>query len=354
MKNPLLVLLLVNVLVLCGGIYIVKTKKSAQPVDNAPVIVQPQENQLKNPSELPKINYKITKPQPSFQQYPAIVEQLKQWNSEAPALTEVGTYGKSAKGKDLYYIRIFNKKYANIAEKPRVMITACIHGNEPLSASTTMWYIGTILDKYGDDPEITELVDSRDIYFVPVVSPDSYPSSRHVDGVDPNRDFPGPTNPTRKSTPAVAAVQDLFLKIKPRAVISGHTWGRVYLIPYGDKMQNCPDHTHYERIVGQMAKTSGYRWIRACDMYSAKGGLNVAPIRRSLGVRQYAFETSIPIHGSEVDWYYRNGAMAIVCEFGEHQRVPSDADTRTEFDKTFRAMLHFVKEAPIVQLSPSR
>ena len=109
-------------------------------------------------------------------------------------------------------------------------------------------------------------------------------------------------------------------------MISGHTWGRVYLTPYGDRNQLCLNDSDYRRIVGEMGRMSQYSMQRACQMYGH------------------------PIHGTEVDWYYRNGAFSIVMEFGTHQRVPSKSDIYTEFNRTFKAVLHFVKEAPLVEV----
>lgn len=269
----------------------------------------------------------ISKAIPGYQDYSGTVSQIQQWEKEAPDLVETGTYGSSAKGQKLYFIRLSNEFSPS---QKVVLITASIHGNEPWSTSTVMAYIGTMLSKYGKDDEITKLVNERTIYFVPVISPDSYPNSRHVDGVDPNRDFPGPRNPNRQSTPAVAAIQSLFRQIKPCAVISGHTFGRIYLHPFGDSMQTCPNHADFQRIVGEMGRLSNYRVDRACNMYNS------------------------PIHGTEVDWYYRNGAFAIVMEFGTHQRIPSMEDTTSEFNRTFKAVLYFMREAPEVKVQNYR
>jgi hypothetical protein len=275
------------------------------------------------PEPIKPINYIISNPNPSYLDNEATVNQLVEWHQEAPKLTEIGTYGKTSIGKDIYYIRVTNPETEN---KKVVLITACIHGNEPLSSSTIMSYIGTMLDKYGDDSEITELIDTRDIYFVPIVSPDSYPNKRHVDGVDPNRDFPTMRIPEKTSVPPVMALREFFLKIKPDAVISGHTSGRVYLTPWGDRNQVCPNESDYKRIIGEMSGMSGYDVMRACQIYNS------------------------PIYGGEVDWYYRHSSFSIVCEFGTHQNIPTTKDTREEFDLTFKAFLHFCKEAPLVKV----
>lgn len=294
---------------------------------NTPRYIQPQYPPHYPPQKpiAPQLrNPEITTQIPDYLNYQDTVQQLKKWNSEAPDFTKIGTYGKSSQGEDLYYLKIEADRGTN-EYKPVVLITACIHGNEPLSASAVMGYIGTMLGTYGKDKEATDLIDSRIIYFIPVASPDSYPRSRHVDGVDPNRDFPTRDNPSKKSVPPIEALKDFFLSIKPKAVISGHTWGRIYLTPWGDQTSKCDDDAEYRKIIGEMGRLSKYKMQRACEMYNQ------------------------PIYGTEVDWYYRNGSFSIVMEFGTHQRVPSRSDIQEEFDRTYKAVLYFIQHAPLVR-----
>lgn len=297
-------------------------KKTINEVPPAPILINPPQTEQPKKAEPPKFPNKtsVNNPIPGWQAYPALVKQLEEWKTQSPGLVETGTYGKSSRGVALSYIRITN--LYDQSPKKKVLITSCIHGNEPLSASTTMGFIGTMLANYRTDPEVTSLINSRDIYFVPVVSPDSYPNSREVDGVDPNRNFPQPSNPNKKSVPPIEALKSFFLQHKFNAVISGHTFGRVYLIPYGDTTQNCPNYSDYIALTKKMSSTSNYKTIRCCDNYGH------------------------PIFGTEVDWYYRNGAIAIVVEYGTHQRVPSIQDVRTEFNLTYKSTLEFIKSAP--------
>lgn len=291
----------------------------------------------------------ITKPEPEYLSYSDLINHIKKWQSEATDLVDVCSYGFSSKNKELYYIRIFNKQLNS--PKPVVLITACIHGNEPLSTSTTVWYIGNLLKQYNSEIDIKDLINSRDIYFVPVVSPDSYPHSRHVDGVDPNRDFPSPSNPDHTSVVPVRALQDLYLKIKPKAVLSGHTYGRVFLTPHGDTMQKCKDHEEFLNIVGKMATMANYKCIRACELYGGTSNTSVAPVR-VYGEKKPPYNVSVPIYGTEIDWYYRNGCFPIVMEFGTHQRKPDIKEIQYEYERTWKAFLCFLKEAPLIEINP--
>lgn len=327
---------LVALTIVIGGLTIVNHHKQLT-VPQAP----PLQTQSQSTPEPRKPQISVT--MPTYLPYSALVTQLDKWHEEAPDLTERGSYGKSSQGQLLQYIRVTNM--VNKQPKKVVMITGCVHGNEPLSCGTVMAYLGAILSKYGTDSEVTELLNTRDIYFIPVVSPDSYPNNRIVDGVDPNRNFPCPHNPNQQSVPPIKAIQDFVLKIKPSATISGHTWGRSFLVPWGDSMTNCPDYDAYKALVqNKMCGLANYRFMRACDMYGANG-LNVPP--------PHAHEAYMPIYGGELDWYYRQGSFAIVIEMGTHQHIPTINDIQSEFNATYKAVLLFIKEAPLIKLKNS-
>lgn len=250
--------------------------------------------------------------------YEQIQTKMKEWESAAPDLVEVGTYGKTAAGKDQCYLKISNE-YSPSEEV--VLITAALHGNEPWSTSTVMAYAGKLISSYGRDKTITDLVDARTVYFIPVASPDSYPFSRHIEGKDPNRDFPTKSHPDKDSVTPVRNLRAFFLTIKPDSVLSGHTFGRIYLIPWGDSTKENPQSQEYRKLASEMCEMSGYKYQRACEMYNK------------------------PIYGTEIDWYHRNGSFAMVMEFGTHQRKASKEETKSEFERTFPAVIHFIEES---------
>lgn len=267
----------------------------------------------------PKIEQYVS----SHQTYAQIINNFKKYEKESPDLIEVFQYGKSLKGEDLYCVKISNKINPG---KKRVLVTASIHGNEPLSTSVSLSYILYLLSVYGSNSELTNLINETSIYYVPVVSPDSYPYHRHVDGVDPNRNFPTIKNPNKESIMVVENLKKLFLKIKPDSVLSCHTYGRMFLIPWGDTKMDCPNHKDYYNIVSKMGNLANYKVLKISQLYGH------------------------PIFGTESDWYYRNGAFSIVMELGTHQKKPSLEDTKKEFDRTILSFILFIKESPSIQI----
>lgn len=311
--------------------------KHIDPISQLPIVP----SEPIKPTKPPIPN--IVEPIPGYLTYPGIVEQVKLWNQQAPELTGILSIGKTSGQKEIICIKITNS-YSKV-KKRKSLITGCIHGNEPHATGTIMAYIGSLLAKYDKEADVTKILDENEVYFVPVLSPDSYPNSRHVDGVDPNRDF------TDRISAPVKAIQQFYGQHTFDAVMSGHTWGRVYLTPWGKTMKNCPNHDSYVKIVGEMAKRSDYRMLRACDLYQAGGGLNNPPIRYEES--DYNQDYNVPIYGAELDWYYEQGlakptggCFAVVCEFGTHQRIPSREEIFSEFTRTWPAFLYFLEEAP--------
>lgn len=304
------ILLSVTLLIATVVVGVCKTQPSA------PVVNEPPAQRSPEPADIGNHVF-------GYQTYEEIRRKFEEWESKSPNLIEVGTYGSKSAAGDHIYIRVSNEFAPS---NKVVLITACIHGNEPLSTSTVIAALGEMISQYGNNEEMTNLINSRTVYVIPVVSPASYPNSRSSDGVDPNRNFPTLKDPDKKSVPSVANLRDFFLDTKPDAVLSGHTYGRIFLIPWGDNTKDNPNLSDYERIAKKMAELSGYRYQRACEMYNS------------------------PIYGTEIDWFHRNGAFAMVMEFGSHQRKPTESETASEFKKTFGSIIHFIKEAPEVDI----
>lgn len=324
MNNARLPLIIFNIICAFAIAFIAKGRLDT-PTTNPPVVQQPgppivvEPKPIKNP-EPPN----ISTPVPSYQNYNQIITQLQQWHKEAPDMIEIGTYGKTSKGQDIYYM-----KFGNLYRKgnPKVLLDAAIHGNESIGTSTMMAFCGTLLSKYGRDPEVTELLNTRELYLVPVVSPDSYPNSRYVDGVDPNRDWPSLKEPNRQSVAPCKALQEFHLKNKFNAVLCGHSSGRWLLFPWSEIYNKCPHHEQYVDLLGRMSKLCGYKVKKSSDFYPGH-----------------------TIVGGACDWFYRHGCFAVTPEFGTTQRRSSDREIKEELNRVYKAFVLFIQEAPLIEV----
>jgi predicted deacylase len=316
-------LLVVNLALIVGNVgafFYLKDKHSRRHAERPPVVqvqppVNPQPVQPTPPPEVkPKISFTIPNGDMSFQ---AIRTQLQTWAKEAPSIVEYGTYGKSQNGTEHPYIRVGKKT------GPKVLIHACIHGNEHLSAMVAMGVFGKMLDAYMVDPEVTKLFSERDIYFVPVFSVESFQrNSRHDMGKDPNRNWSDARNNDVPSIPSVQSMKDFFKANQFKAVMSCHNYGKVYLYPWGYVQQKTPHDAAYRSILGEMASVTGYKY------------------------EQLLRQSAPPYYGYEADWYYKNGALAFVNEIGTRFEA-TGPEIRTEVEKNYKAFMIFINKAPV-------
>ena len=90
-------------------------------------------------------------------------------HSDFAALLEIGT---SRAGRPIWAVDINNPATGPAEEKTAFYVDGNIHGGEVLGGEGALAFLDRLLAAYGDDPRITELVDTRAFYIVPIVNPD--------------------------------------------------------------------------------------------------------------------------------------------------------------------------------------
>ncbi|MFQ5690885.1 MAG: M14 family metallopeptidase [Gemmatimonadota bacterium] len=81
-------------------------------------------------------------------------------------------FGRSRAGRPLLAVEIHNPDTGPAAEKPGFYLDGNIHGGEVLGGEAALYFIDSLLEGYGTDPRITELVDRYAFYVVAIVNPD--------------------------------------------------------------------------------------------------------------------------------------------------------------------------------------
>lgn len=110
-----------------------------------------------------------------------------------PDITKKFSIGKSVNGRELWVLKISDNPELDEAE-PEVRFIGIIHGNEPIGCELLLNISDTLTSSYGNDMNLTDLVDNREIFIIPMINPDGRESgSRYnANGEDLNRDFPVP------------------------------------------------------------------------------------------------------------------------------------------------------------------
>jgi murein tripeptide amidase MpaA len=103
-----------------------------------------------------------------------VIAKLDEMRTNYPNLiSEKQAFSVTLEGRDLWMSKISDNP--DIAEgEPATLYTALTHSREPQGMATIVYYMFYLLENYGVDPEVTYLVDNRELYFAPVLNPDGY------------------------------------------------------------------------------------------------------------------------------------------------------------------------------------
>ena len=81
--------------------------------------------------------------------------------------------GRSLEGRPIFAVRISDNASTN-EDEPETLYTALTHAREPQSLMCLLYFMEKVLQGYGKDPQITYILNNRQLWFVPVVNPDGY------------------------------------------------------------------------------------------------------------------------------------------------------------------------------------
>ncbi|MEH6536950.1 MAG: M14 family zinc carboxypeptidase, partial [Psychroserpens sp.] len=108
------------------------------------------------------------------------------WGNPASTITNNGlTYtgqgGTRWDPETVWYVRVTgNQSTAPEGSKPQMLFTSMIHSREVSALMNNIYFMWYVIENYGIDPAITELVDNNELYFVPVVNPDGLRWNEHL------------------------------------------------------------------------------------------------------------------------------------------------------------------------------
>ncbi len=225
-----------------------------------------------------------------------VYQKLDEMFSAYPDLiTQKASIGATHESRDIYFVKISDNPNSS-EDEPQVLYTALHHAREPESMMQLIYFMFYLLENYNVNPEVKFLVDSRELYFIPVVNPDGYfynqstnPNgggmwrknrSQNMDGsrgVDLNRNY-GPMeywnssnggsstqggSDTYRGTapfsePETSAIRDFLSGLNIRNCLNYHTYGSYLIFPYGAINSETKDSLIFRDFSSSMTKYNGY------------------------------------------------------------------------------------------------
>lgn len=149
-----------------------------------------------------------------------LYQTLQDYARNYPSITHLYSVGKTVDGNDLAVIIISDDPTSHEPGEPEFKYVGNMHGNEITGRETLLHLVAYLCEGYGQDPEVTKIVDSTRIHIMPSMNPDGYSKAREgdVDGVvgranangyDLNRNFPDRFGRTQsRRQPETTAVMD--------------------------------------------------------------------------------------------------------------------------------------------------
>lgn len=86
---------------------------------------------------------------------------------------EIGTF-RTHEDRPIFWIKISDNPNFNDDGEPEMLYTALHHAREPMSMSQLIFYMYYLLENYGIDEDVTNLVNNTELYFIPCLNPDGY------------------------------------------------------------------------------------------------------------------------------------------------------------------------------------
>ncbi|MDT8368366.1 MAG: M14 family metallopeptidase [Longimicrobiales bacterium] len=112
-------------------------------------------------------------------------EWMRRWAERYPDIVEIQGVGESFGGTPILQATITNKATGAHTDKPAAFFEGGRHSGEITSSESVLWLMQHLVESYGEDPEITRLIDTKTIYLRPQNNPDG--SSMYLKTAQTNR-----------------------------------------------------------------------------------------------------------------------------------------------------------------------
>jgi murein tripeptide amidase MpaA len=107
-----------------------------------------------------------------FYRYEELSAILKQYAAQYPALATIESIGKSHEGRDIWVMTLTSKASGPAADKPAFWVEGNVHATEVAASVACVYFLNHLLTRYGQDADVTRVLDTRAFYICPRVNPD--------------------------------------------------------------------------------------------------------------------------------------------------------------------------------------
>ncbi len=221
-------------------------------------------------------------------------------------VSEKISIGKSLEGRDIWAVKISDNP--NIDEdEPEILYNALHHAREVITPEVLFYFMDHLTTNYGFWPNVTELVDEREMWFILCVNPDGYYHNQVIEpngggmwrknrkdngdgtfGVDLNRNYgyawgyddegssPNTNSETYRgigafSEPETQVMRDFIIAHEFVIVMNYHSHSNLLLWPWGYDRIYTPDNGLFAQIGDTVQNMNGYFPTPGWGLYVTNG-----------------------------------------------------------------------------------
>lgn len=183
---------------------------------------------LHRPRRLSSSTTETTETYNKYYNYVELTALLQSLAEKYPHIANLSSIGQSVEGRELWVMRITKDPNVDTPGKPKFKYVGNMHGDETVSRQVLLYLVEYLLNNYGEEPRISELVNTTDIYIMPSMNPDGFEKSREGDcsgdnggrnnakNMDLNRSFPDQFDGTKVSPDSIPEVMAMIRWIREK------------------------------------------------------------------------------------------------------------------------------------------
>ncbi|XP_052472781.1 carboxypeptidase D [Carassius gibelio] len=298
-----------------------------------------------------------------YYNYDQLTDLLKGLAQKYANIANLTSIGRSVESRELWVMRITKDPHDDdIPGKPKFKYVGNMHGDETVSRQVLIYLLEYLLDKYGEDPRVTELLDSTDVYIMPSMNPDGFEKSEEGDctgkdegrnnakNQDLNRSFPDQFEEIQvkaEDIPEVTAVMRWILQNK--FVLSGNLHGGTVVAsyPFDDSESHNSEGTY-----SKSPDDALFRYL--ARVYAENNPVMKTGQPMCIENKNERFENGITngakwydVAGGMQDFnYLKGGCLEITMELSCCKYPPS-TQLKTEWDNNREALLAYMEKIHI-------
>jgi hypothetical protein len=115
-----------------------------------------------------------TRAEPHYHTYEEMTTEILEIAQENSSLVMVENLTTTYEGKTVWAVKISDSPQINDSTEPDILFMAGHRANSLISVEIAMYLINHLTSNYGIDGSITELINTREIWIIPMVNPDGH------------------------------------------------------------------------------------------------------------------------------------------------------------------------------------